>query len=225
MTFLNFLVPIRPFKITKEKPANGNRFRSQVLLLLYDTAHGTSANAFSASGTQGVINGRLVVGDMNGAVRTSFFALFTADTAGLAGASGVLAQVAVEAFDMHALGFFVRANDAFGTNGGTQAAPHAFFMIDMRHTVFNHDGIIRTHRRTIAEANTAVVAHALAAVIKVARRTGMDAVVFKDVRGGIVGAFSVPLCPQRFHILEVLAQNGAERLRNSASARYTEVGF
>ena len=121
-------------------------------------------DALRAARAKSVVYSCQIVFDLYSAVRTSLFALHTADTTVRADLSGESALVVIGALNDHSRGIVYKLDNIIGTFTGAYSTANAFSRINMRYTVEEADSILRTYPYTVAVSKTSKGTSLVAAI-------------------------------------------------------------
>ena len=184
----------------------------------------TAGYALAAVFTLAVIDACEVVFNRDSTERAGLFALFTADTAVLAGCTGVFADILRGAENVDAVCYIVDNDKLIRASLCAKSAAAALGAVDLRNAVYDRDSVVSTFTDTVAVAEAAVSAGALTVVEALCSLTGLNAVKFKFVcRTCIAVAVTADNCDLRngFHCGN--AHNFRNLFGNLAAAGVTEV--
>ena len=121
-------------------------------------------DALRAARAKSVVYSCQIVFDLYSAVRTSLFALHTADTTVRADLSGESALVVIGALNDHSRGIVYKLDNIIGTFTGAYSTANAFSRINMRYTVEETDSILGTYPYTVAVSKTSKGTSLVAAI-------------------------------------------------------------
>ena len=154
-------------------------------LISFNRAGRTFSHAYAAVGTKLWIDMRQVIRNCDRTGRTSFFALFTANTANLTDFSSLYTLVVTGTADEYLAGRRNHVNQMIGAFPSAHAASYTFTLIYYGDSVYNMDRVVLAGFHAVAKSQASVRTADPPLIKRVTGRAGFYPFVVHDVIGGI----------------------------------------